>query len=309
MSGSERKTLFVKLAKRLLALAGPQGEPAAGNGPASRDGGRSPAAPSARSDWTAVAPLHSLSQPALHDDRLTIRLERRGPDLIHHYHLQSGEVFSPPPLPWHELEAETVELGRRLDEMGHRALSRFLDDKATAMGTLVFRLLLGDQERWEPVLRSVFGRPLPAPRPTPTFGAVRMRIASEDPLLLGLPWRLASWQGQILAENGWTFSTTGEVEPTADLLTVTPPAILAVLPRATGNGDTPLQADHAKAIECAFSGQSTSLAPWRISTDSFAALSPSPSGGTSGPSPRPAAPAPARWPSLGPGRSATRRTA
>ena len=115
-------------------------------------------------------------------------------------------------------------------------------------GKVLFDILFGGTKDWEPVLRLLFDRP-DGPRPNPTLHPVRLRIHVEDPLLAGLPWRIAVWNRQPLLDAGWVFTMTHTLDPTADLLSTAPFNVLVVAPQLLKvQGGGPHEPEHARAV-------------------------------------------------------------
>lgn len=144
---------------------------------------------------------------------LTIHLEKRGPTLDIHYYLPGMETIASTTRNWQDA----------------------LVARGGPEGAL-FALLFGAETEWEPVFRRLFQRSDPQPRPNPIFAPVRVRIRTEEPLLLALPWSLTTWNHYRLSEQGWTFTTTGVLDPTEDCATSTPCPALIVAP-ASGTPD------------------------------------------------------------------------
>ena len=66
--------------------------------------------------------------------------------------------------------------------------------------------------------------------------ALRIRVWTDDPVLLGLPWRLTTWKGLRLVDMnpGWTFEVTA-TEPkdrTVEFHSLS--SVLVVAPRVAG---------------------------------------------------------------------------
>jgi hypothetical protein len=144
---------------------------------------------------------------------LTVHLERRGPALDIHYYLPGMEAIASVMRNWQDVLVARGDLGE------------------------MFTLLFGAETEWEPVFRRLFQQPAPQPRPNPILASVHLRICTEEPLLLALPWSLTTWNGYRLSgEQGWTFTTTGVLDPTEDVITSTPCPVLIVAP-ASGTPD------------------------------------------------------------------------
>ncbi|MDS4030276.1 MAG: toll/interleukin-1 receptor domain-containing protein, partial [Candidatus Contendobacter sp.] len=144
---------------------------------------------------------------------LTIHLAQRNQALDIRYYLPGMEAIASATHAWQDV------LAARGDPQG-----------------ALFELLFGAETEWEPVFRHLFQQPAPQPRPNPILHPVRLRICTEEPLLLALPWSLITWNHYRLSERGWTFTTTGVLDPTEDCKTSTPCPALIVAP-ASGTPD------------------------------------------------------------------------
>ena len=100
-------------------------------------------------------------------------------------------------------------------------------------GDALFALLFGGETHWEPLFRALFGYPEHGTRPNPTRGGVHLRLCSQDPLLLSLPWTLLSWAGRRLIDVHWEITTGSDVEPLRDCVTVPTAEFLVVWPGIT----------------------------------------------------------------------------
>lgn len=140
-------------------------------------------------------------------------MERRGSTLDIRYNLPGMEVITTTTHNWQDA------LVARGDPQGE-----------------LFALLFGTETEWEPVFRRLFQQPAPQPRPNPIRAPVRLRICTEEPLLLALPWSSITWNHYRLSEQGWTFTTTSVLDPTEDCATSTPCPALIVAP-ASGTPD------------------------------------------------------------------------
>lgn len=95
---------------------------------------------------------------------------------------------------------------------------------ATNAGQMLWELLFGDGDGWQQVLGQVCG----AEVRNPTRHAVRLRIWTEDPLLLAVPWRLLAFQGKALLDHGWTMEAVQD-ERCEGVLHLSPPLPILVL--------------------------------------------------------------------------------
>lgn len=202
---SDREKLYKKLAGRLETLSGGL------------------AVPGLTSPRTSRA--HAVVTEPAQEHVLTVELERRGSDLAARYFLPGSAAML-------ETSALWASVGERLED-----IDRSIDEGVLPLrsGDVLFETLLGPEARWEKVLRAAFRRGAKGPRPNPTFDKLRVRIATDDSLLLRLPWRLTAWNGKSLAERGWSFSTTHVLDPTDDRTTTAPANVLVIAPRKNGH--------------------------------------------------------------------------
>ncbi len=216
-SWPDRERIYGKLTRRLKAL---------GSGPEA-----AAERPRAGSGAVFHTPPAELAVPA-HEVELTVELERRGAVLQARYHLPGREPFASATAPWEEHREEVEAIAAVLygggDAVGD-LIAHAPEDKGC--GASLFRLLFGGERRWKPLLRTLFHRPEPQPQPHPVFAPVRLRIATAESLLLGLPWRLTAWRGRLLADDRWLFMTSGSVDPMAVESTTAPSNVLIVAPR------------------------------------------------------------------------------
>jgi hypothetical protein len=194
---AERDRVYIRLAQRLRELAKEAKTPITST----------PPTPSTTSSHRTVGT--PLPPSGLHP--LTVHLERRGPALDIRYYLPGMEVITSTTHSWQDV------LAARGDPQG-----------------ALFALLFGAETEWEPVFRRLFQQPAPQPRPNPIRAPVRLRVCTEEALLLGLPWGLTTWNHYPLTGQGWEFTTTGVVDPTEDCATSTPCPVLVVAPVAAG---------------------------------------------------------------------------
>ncbi len=166
---------------------------------------------------------------------LTVELERDGDALSVRYSLPGTEPFSSTSLPWDDVAPRIQALHAAVDA------GRLPTSEESAV---LFDVLFGDENRWRPLLRVLFGRPEPEVQPTPVYGSVRLRVRTVDEALLGLPWRLTAWNDTRLVERRWTFTETPDVDPTADYATATPANVLVV----AGEGPTGDSGLHVEAV-------------------------------------------------------------
>src|SRR5690606_16771381 len=98
-------------------------------------------------------------------------------------------------------------------------------------GHVLFYTLLGNSDRWEPIIRALFDEHGDV-RPNPPRRSVRVRIFTTVAELVDMPWRLAAWTGRFLADSGWTFEVVADVRPARDVEFETPCPILVIAPQA-----------------------------------------------------------------------------
>lgn len=173
---------------------------------------------------------------------LTVRLRR----------LASGQLetthFLPPffqPMP--SVQCDWGELGKTLEFgalTGLDALNALLDRglpvhlsqyltgvPAMRIGSLLFEMLFPSSATQNPLNQLAGSQNVDI---HPTRHAVRLRIEASDPALLGLPWRLTSYQGKRLIDYSWTFEVVPELHPRGPLTLVVPGTVLIVAPEHAG---------------------------------------------------------------------------
>src|SRR5262249_22632201 len=127
------------------------------------------------------------------------------------------------------LAALTSALACRTPEDLDQRLSNAHLDRA---GELLFELLFGpDEARYLHVLSRTSGTPA-EPCPTPTRFGLRVRVLTDVPALLGLPWRLVMWRGFLLSDNGWTVEVCSRPDPPARIDYRSPGRVLVIAPPA-----------------------------------------------------------------------------
>jgi hypothetical protein len=163
--------------------------------------------------------------------RLDVRLVREGGMLQRSHHLGDRTLHDGRE-PWASLGEELDAVARLLDRGdGEELLAQISQARLTAVGEILFRTLLGPPEVWEAVLRVVFGQ-VEGVRPAPIFDALRLRLVTTDPVLLGMPWRLTSWQGRRLVEGlrSWTFEVSTVLDPRLAIHFPRPARVLVLAP-------------------------------------------------------------------------------
>ncbi len=220
-SWSQREKIYVQLAGQLRTLAG---GPAHAAEPRSRVVERG-------------ARVTAQDTPA-HEYELTVELERRGDKLAVRYHLPRTEPIAAAEPVWDDVRDEIVPIAEVLDAGDERAVRKLAAKADADCGAVLFQLLFGPRARWEPLLRQVFAKP-DGPPPNPPWAGVRLRIATDEPLLLGLPWRLTAWKRRLLAKEGWVFTTTHVVDPIDDYASTAPSDVLIVAPASGADPEHP----------------------------------------------------------------------
>ncbi len=112
-------------------------------------------------------------------------------------------------------------------------------------GARLFELLFGTERQQEKIFCALFRQS--SPPPSPILAPVRLRICTDDPLLLRLPWRLSTWNDWPLAERNWEFTTTHVLNPSGDYATYAPCEVLIVAPQA-GTDDVKPDPEHVQAV-------------------------------------------------------------
>jgi len=206
MREEEQERHFQALNKRIRTLV-------------ARSGERPVTAPVADVRQPTAAPRRALVPPLPTSDRyaLTLELARSANTLTVHYWLRGRQIA---PLVRSQSEVRGV-----------------LQAGGPAQGDALFTLLFGDDTRWEPLFRAVFGYPEHGPRPNPTRGGVRLRICCDDPLLLAQPWARLSWAGRRLLDDRWEITTGSDIAPVRDCVTVPAGDFLIIVP--TGSDSHP----------------------------------------------------------------------
>jgi hypothetical protein len=224
LSWSDREREYGRLAQRIRALAGGTTASSA----------RTPSKPGTLSGRTAAP----AGEPS-HAYELTIHLTRSGDSLGVVYHLPGTEPLSSVTVPWGKYREPLMATAQMLDVAAKRPLLRWLSDRSLQEGERLFELLFGDEERWAKIFRALFGTPPNTAQPTPLRAPVRLRIATTESLLAGLPWRLTAWKQRPLVSAGWTFETTSIVDPVDDHTLSSPSNILVLAPQAQADGAVP----------------------------------------------------------------------
>lgn len=179
-----------------------------------------------------------------HDYRLGVTLRRQANNtLTREFLLPGGEPLPPTTIDWATIGPEAEEIATTLDKGDIAAIEYELANAHSGWGATLFRLLFGDEADWEPVMRGLFRRPPPHHRPAPTFAQpVRLLVHTDDERLRGLPWRLAAWNGDYLADRGWTIATGPDPDPERIVTLALPIDLLHLLADEAGE-------QHGKALD------------------------------------------------------------
>jgi hypothetical protein len=227
MSWSDRERQYTQLAKRIRALlAGTQTKPAA---------------------TPRMSAAISSAPPETTTYELSIHLARRGNNLVVEYYLPGTQAFDAYPRPWQEIEQKLKPMVDILAGDDRTAMEGLIGTATAYWGGVLFDLLFGPEHRWETIFRTAFHLEHGA-RPTPIRAPLRVRVCSEDPLFLNLPWRLTAWEGRLLVNSDWLFVNAAVCDPNDDCTTTAPCGVLLVLPHARPQGLIPAQ-DHAEAVK------------------------------------------------------------
>lgn len=177
--------------------------------------------------------------------KLTIQLERAGDTLrVSYYDAKIRRVGEgAAEVPWSSI-GERFErvMGdgnkrRGLDAIteildagqAHELVQHFTQGDLVELGHVLFQTLLGNSERWEPVLRQLFDEHGDV-RPNPPRRSVRVRIWTSIDTLVDLPWRLTAWKGKFLVDSGWTFEVVAAADHGFDVGFEAPCPILIIAP-------------------------------------------------------------------------------
>lgn len=177
-----------------------------------------------------------MMEPA-HTYQLTIHLARQGDSLQVRYYRENGMEL-PYQRQWPGVSERLVPVALSPDVTP----SQLTEAVPERHGEQLFELLFGHETQWEGLFRSLFHQPPDQPHPNPIRSPVQLRICTDDPQLLSLPWRLTSWHAYRLVNQGWTFSTTQQLQPTDSYTTTAPCNVLLVAPRSELHDATHVQA-------------------------------------------------------------------
>ncbi len=147
---------------------------------------------------------------------LTVHLQRRGEQLGMDYYLPGTDIIASHTHPWNQLITPL--------------------ESSNPSGAQLFQALFGPETaQWQSISRILFQQQT---APTPIRAGVRLRICTEEPLLLGLPWRLTSWNDHPLVDNNWEFTTSHQEDPSTDVTTTAPSNVLIIALQSEVKGIT-----------------------------------------------------------------------
>ena len=199
--------------------------------------------------------------------QLTISLERTGGNLrASYYDGKTRPIGEAASVPWASIGTKFTyagqgETARGIDGINavldhgdmHELIRYFTRERLVEIGHILFTVLFGNSERWEPVLRELFHEHA-GPRPNPPRYGVRVRIVTSVRELVDLPWRLSAWKGKFLADSGWTFEVSTYLRPSHDVEFETPCPILVIAPEYRGMEDIGTE-QHLQALRQALPEQ------------------------------------------------------
>ncbi len=216
--------------------------------------------------------------PASHKRELTVRLvvDSAGDLCVSYHRIGFGLVKQTTPKPLRQF-GEDLQFA---DHRGVDAINALLNvpneqmlaaglcgDQGEAIGALLFSLLFPDEQIWRPVLAGLLGVENPD-RVSPLKQSLRLRIWTEHPALLALPWRLTTWNRQWLLNSQWTFELTSVEQPSETLALHTPCRVLVVIPHYQPAVDGLSDLDGATHLD-ALKEQLNKIDPRRLEKDYF----------------------------------------
>lgn len=208
--------------------------------------------------------------------QLTVSLERTGSDLrASYYDGKTQPIGAAATVNWASIGTDFVYShdggsARGIDGINaaldrgdmHELIHYFTRERLVEVGHILFTVLFGNSERWEPVLRELFNEHS-GPRPNPPRYGVRVRISTSVKELVDIPWRLCAWKGKFLADSGWTFEVVTYLRPSQDVEFETPCPILVMAPTFRGMDDIGT-AQHLQALRQALPEQYHTAAYFRV---------------------------------------------
>jgi hypothetical protein len=216
--------------------------------------------------------------PASQKRELTVRLvvDPAGDLSVSYYRAGFGLVKQTTPKPLRQFGAD-LQVGDHRGVDAINALLNVPDEKTLetglcghqgeAIGALLFALLFPDEQIWRPVLAGLLGVENPD-RVSPLKQSLRLRIWTEHPALLALPWRLTTWNRQWLLNSQWTFELTSVEQPSETLALHTPCRVLVVIPHYQPAEDGLSDLDGATHLE-AVKERLRGIDPRRLEKDYF----------------------------------------
>lgn len=193
-----------------------------------------------------------MSFGGTHDPaELTVELRQRDGGLIQgrYYRPDGGELEKLRPA-----AVDLAKLGSELEFQGKRGLAAataLLDHRSLRereaqirsnfgqrLGQVLFQLLFPEEALLTRLLQSMFAMGV-GDRITPAEKAVRLRIWTDVPLLLELPWRLTRWHGQLLLNCGWRFELASSPRSEGLLEIFSPTRLLIIAPTYPSHGSQP----------------------------------------------------------------------
>lgn len=143
---------------------------------------------------------------------LDIDLTVEGETLHLEHRAEGGRTFPGRSFHWPSVRETLEPIHEALDNYRPDKLDEWLRQKGSIPGATLFGLLFGEATDWVELFKALFPS---LPRPSPAAGAVRLRLRTSEPVLLGLPWRLLTYEHRSLVVDGWTMSTTSAARDSA----------------------------------------------------------------------------------------------
>lgn len=175
--------------------------------------------------------------------------------VYHRADLGMLESLTPQPRRLTDIGTDLRYPDRRAKRRGVAAIHALLDENdenqfdaavrgelGQRIGRLLFELLFPEEALWRKLFAGLFS--LGDQRlANPSLHPVRLRVWTEDPELLSLPWRMTLWQSEWLLNSGWTFEVVKTPRSDGLLALRSPCKLLVVAPRYPGQ-TTPGTAHH-----------------------------------------------------------------
>jgi len=180
---------------------------------------------------------YSSPHPNHNDDSqtyfLTVNLIHQGAKLFVDYRRPGEDPFLRRERAWAEVESNIRPLLTILSSGVANRIAGLSANAADHWGGELFKLLFKDEDL-ETIFRTVFFQFPPDAIPNPTRAPLRLRIASDDPELAALPWRIIAWNGQLLRERRWVIVSGQNHNPVNDVSTLAPCEVLLIGEAAHG---------------------------------------------------------------------------